>query len=101
MTKDTEKWGEDKAKDISKGGSQVKGDDRKGWANYAREHNYIRDKAEARRNIGTEGAGKDYNQHATGDWRQPQKDSQGKGWRHFSDVSKRNSYTGKGGSRRG
>ena len=30
----------------------------------------------------------------------PEKDSEGKGWRHWSEVSQRNSYTGKGGSRR-
>jgi hypothetical protein len=30
----------------------------------------------------------------------PQKDSESKGWRHYSEVSERYSYTGKGGSKR-
>jgi hypothetical protein len=34
------------------------------------------------------------------DWQVPQKTEEGKGWVHYSEVSKTNSYTGKGGSRR-
>jgi hypothetical protein len=48
------------------------------------------------RGIASEGAAKDYNQHDTGDWQQPQKDSEGKGWKLWSEVAGRNSYTGRG-----
>jgi hypothetical protein len=34
------------------------------------------------------------------EWQTVHKTEEGKGWRHFSDVSKTNSYTGKGGSKR-
>ena len=76
------------------------------WANYAKSNSveYGPIKAQSKEDLapcGTYGRENDYVQaDQFADWQEPQKDSEGKGWRHWSEVSKRNSYTGKGGSRR-
>ena len=63
----------------------------KDWADYAKSNSYIRDKAEARHNIGTEGCEKDL---AEGLPPLPrQRDSEGKGYAPIDKVTARNTYT--------
>jgi hypothetical protein len=74
------------------------------WANYARSHSvdYSPIKAQSKKDLGpieTSGRETDWIPNDS-NWREDQKKIEGQGWRHWSEVSQRNSYTGKGGSKR-
>ena len=70
------------------------------WKAYADMNsvNYRPIKAQSRRDLSTDDGPK--HEWSKDDWQVPQKQEEGKGWRHWSEASQRNSYTGKGGSRR-
>ena len=79
----------------------------RGWAERASQNSYDpygkQGKAQARRDLSSAGADRDVR---TGDSEGYAKKLGGetentKGWKHWSEVSKRYSYTGKGGSKRG
>ena len=71
------------------------------WQDYAKRNSFDQShsKAQSRKDLAPVKAGQRISDWSD-DWQQPQKDCEGKGWRHFSEVSERNSYPGKGGSRR-
>ena len=70
----------------------------KDWADYAMGNSYMPDKAQLRHDLGTEGANADYAAHDVEDWKQPQKQEEGRGWAKASEND--NTYTCKGGSKR-
>jgi hypothetical protein len=88
--------------------NQLKGEGTKSnlheWSEYARRNSYDQSesKAQSRKDWGRiesfHAEEVDYPEDAR---TVPEKATfEGKGWKHWSDVSKTNSYTGKGGSRR-
>jgi hypothetical protein len=88
--------------------NQLKGEGTKSnlrdWADYAERNSYDQSesKAQSRKDLapveGFHAEEVDYPEDARV---VPEKATyEGKGWRHWSDVSKTNSYTGRGGSRR-
>jgi len=60
----------------------------------------VSSKRQSRQDLAPAKAGERISDWSENDWQVPQKQEEGKGWVHYSDVSKTNSYTGKGGSRR-
>jgi hypothetical protein len=111
---DEGKWGKDEAQKIDKGNAdnQARGSTKntksflQGWSARAAQNSYDpfgrQGKAQARRDLSSAGASRDVR---LGDSEgHPNKiggeNENTKQWRHFSEVSRRNSYTGKGGSRR-
>jgi len=70
------------------------------WKAYsdANSVNYRPIKAQSKRDLSIDDGPK--HEWSKDNWRVPQKQEEGKGWVHYSEVSKTNSYTGKGGSRR-
>jgi hypothetical protein len=71
-----------------------------GWADYAKRNSYQCDKAELRHKVGTEGANADFATHDVGDWKQPQRKEEGRGWAKAKATTSDNTYTGPGGSKR-
>ena len=56
-------------------------------------------KAQSKRDLAPKGGERVDDNRLDADGKQPQKDSEGKGWKHWSDVSRQNTYTGNGGPR--
>jgi hypothetical protein len=54
-----------------------------------------------KRDIGSEGANAEYAAHDVKDWKQPQRNSEGRGWANAKATTADNTYTGKGGSKSG
>ena len=87
--------------------NQLKGEGTKSnlrdWAEYAKRNSYDQSesKAQSRKDLGPVEKFHAEEVDYPDDWQTvPDKAKyEGKGWRHFSDVSKTNSYTGKDGSR--
>jgi hypothetical protein len=108
---DESKWGKDEANKISKGGAQLKGEPTKGnlraWASYASQNSFDpygkAGKAQAKRDLSGAGASRDVGLgDAEGHAKRLGGEGQDtKGWKHWSEVSKRYSYTRKGGSKGG
>jgi hypothetical protein len=71
------------------------------WQDYAKRNSFDQSdsKAQSRKDPAPVKAGQRISDWSV-DWQQPQKREEGKGWRHWSELSQRNSYTGKGGSKR-
>jgi hypothetical protein len=70
------------------------------WAARARDNSYRPNKAQARHDVGTEGANKDYAAGDVKDWKQPQRMAEGCGYAPMDAVTAKNTYTGKDGSKR-
>lgn len=69
-----------------------------GWADYAKGNSYMPDKAQLKHNLGTEGANADHASQDVKDWKQRQKQAEGRDWTKASVTD--NTYTGKNGSKR-
>jgi hypothetical protein len=73
------------------------------WSAYAKENSFdpSESKAKSKRDLSDAGATRDVNLGDVEGFPQQQGGSEdARGWRHFSEVSRTNSYTGKGGSKR-
>jgi len=74
------------------------------WADYAKSNSvdYGPIKAQSKKDPGPIQASGPENDWIPNDsnWREDQNKIEGKGWKHWSDTSRKNSYTGRGGSRR-
>ena len=62
-------------------------------------HPAVSSKRQSRQDLAPAKAGERISDWSENDWHVPQKREEGKGWLHFSEVSQRNSYTGKSGSK--
>jgi len=72
------------------------------WSAYAKQNSFSQadSKAQSRHDLSDAGCAKDFNAGDVKPWQQDQKGSEGKGWKLWSEVAGRNSYTGRRGSRR-
>ena len=66
------------------------------WSARSKRNSYHADKGQLRRNLGGEGAAKDYK---SGDQPTPVRMTEGRGWAKMDAVTQRNTFTGKGGTK--
>jgi hypothetical protein len=110
MAQNEDKWGKKEAEDIVEA-KYISGLAKKGnldrWSDYASRNSYDQSESKAQSKRDLAPVEKFHAEELSDDWSNasgqvvPDNSKyEGKGWKHWSDVSKTNSYTGKGGSRR-
>jgi hypothetical protein len=72
------------------------------WQAYAKRNSFdpTESREQSQRDLAPVKAGERISDWSKNDWQGAPETGEGKGWRHWSEVSQRNSYTGKGGSKR-
>ena len=69
------------------------------WADYAKRNSYGDNKRQCRGQLARAGR-HDAENDWSDDWKQPQKDKEGRGWSDIKVTTADNTYTGKSGSKR-
>jgi hypothetical protein len=110
MAQNEDKWGQKEA-DTIVNSKYISGLAKKGnldkWSDYASRNSYDQSESKAQSRKDLAPVRGYVGDELSDDWKNtsgrvvPEKATyEGKGWKHWSDVSKTNSYTGKGGSKR-